>query len=412
MEMALGVLVVAVAGLTMGSGVWPMKLMRKFQFEHWWFIGMLLGLIIVPWGFTLVLFPNAWEAFRETPTSALVVSNLCSISWGIANILFALCAVRIGVALTMAILTGLGVSVASIMPLIFKGTGLFKNAPDITSPAGLTILAGIGVMLIGVVLASLAGFGRDYELKKQRQTVGNFYVGLIMAIVAGVTSAGIMLAFVYSQGPIVARVSMIEYGRKIGVSVAGNEAISGEYSVGQDGAVVLKGEKEVGPIKVGGLTAKAASDLIAERLEIVQSDAEPKVSVDAQNILAILPVQAVGLLGGALINVIYPGFLMTRRKTWGVLAKSWKECGLAAIIGLQMCIAVALANKGMLLLGAFGASVGAGIQQAMQMIGGQGLGFISGEWHGVHGRPRRQMYAAIVFLLIAAVIMAYSNTLK
>jgi hypothetical protein len=77
-----------------------------------------------------------------------------------------------------------------------------------------------------------------------------------------------------------------------------------------------------------------------------------------------------------------------------------------------MCIAVALGNKGMLLLGALGASVGAGIQQAMQMVGGQGLGFMSGEWKGVDGTPRRQMYVAIVLLLIAAVIMAYSNTLK
>jgi hypothetical protein len=412
MEMALGVLVVAMAGLTMGSGIWPMKLMRKFQFEHWWFIGMLLGLIVVPWTITIVAFPNAFQAFRDVPVSALVISNLCSISWGIANVLCALCFVRIGVALTMAILTGLGVSVASIMPLIFKGSGLFKNAPDLTSPAGLTILCGIGVMLFGVAMASLAGFGRDRELKKLQQTSGSFLVGLIMTVIAGVTSAGIMLAFVYSQGPIVARVSTVDCGQKIGVTVAGDAAISGEYAVGQDGIILLKEKKNIGPIEIGGLTAKAAGDRIAEKLGLAQSDANPKVSVDAQNILAILPVQAVGLLGGALINVIYPAFLMTRRMSWGVLAESWKELGLAAIIGLQMCVAVALANKGMLLLGAFGASVGAGIQQAMQMVGGQGLGFISGEWKGVYGRPRRQMYVAIVFLLIAAVIMAYSNTLK
>ncbi len=412
MEMALGVLVVAVAGLTMGSGIWPMKLMRKFQFEHWWFIGMLLGLIVIPWAITIVVFPNAFQALREVPASALVISNVCSISWGIANVLFALCAVRIGVALTMAILTGLGVSVASIMPLIFKGSGMFKNAPELTSAAGLTILCGIGVMLIGVVLASLAGFGRDRELKKLEQTSGSFLGGLIMAVVAGVTSAGIMLAFVYSQGPIVARVSTIEANQNIGLTVEGDKAISGEYAVDKNGEVLLKDRKDLGPIKLGGLTAKAASDTIAEKLGIAPAEADDKVTVDAQNILAILPVQAVGLLGGALINVIYPAFLMTRRKNWGLLFGSWKEFGLASIIGLQMCIAVALANKGMLLLGAFGASVGAGIQQAMQMVGGQGLGFISGEWKGVQGTPRRQMYAAIGFLLIAAVVMAYSNTLK
>ena len=354
MEMALGVLVVAVAGLTMGSGVWPMKLMHKLQFEHWWFIGMLLGLIIIPWTITIVAFPNAFQAFRDVPVSALVISNLCSISWGIANVLCALCFVRIGVALTMAILTGLGVSVASIMPLIFKGSGLFKNAPDLTSPAGLTILCGIGVMLFGVALASLAGFGRDREVKKLQQTSGSFMVGLIMTIIAGVTSAGIMLAFVYSQGPIVARVSTIESGKSIGLSITGDDAASGNYAVGKDGAISLKVKKDLQSIKVAGLTAKAAGDKIAAALNISQTEDDPKVTVDARNILAILPVQAVGLLGGALINVIYPAFLMTRRKNWNVLLESWKECSLAAIIGIQMCIAVALANKGMLLLGAFG----------------------------------------------------------
>jgi L-rhamnose-proton symport protein (RhaT) len=412
--MALGVLVVALGGLIMGGGIWPMKLMRLYQFEHWWFIAMLLGLIVVPWTITLAVFPHSLQAFREVPLSALVISNLCSISWGIANVLCVLCFLRIGVALTQAILTGLGVSAASILPLIFKGSGLFKDAPSLASPAGLAILCGIGVMLIGVGFASLAGFGRDRELKKLENTSGSFLVGLIMTIIAGVMSAGLMLAFVYSQGPIVARVSTVEIGATIGVTVkaAAHQEVEYAVAVDKDGAILLKGKEDIGPIKVAGLTAKAAGDTIARKLGITQSEAGTKVTVDARNILAILPVQAVGLLGGALVNVLYPVFLMTRRKTWGVLAKSWKECGLAVVMALELCVAVALANKGMLLLGAVGASVGAGIQQAMQMVGGQGLGFISGEWKGVYGQPRRQMYAAIGFLLVAAVIMAYSKTLK
>ena len=95
----------------------------------------------------------------------------------------------------------------------------------------------------------------------------------------------------------------------------------------------------------------------------------------------------------------------------GVLASSWPELALSIIIGCQFCLAVVLVGKGMILLGALGGSVGAGIQQAMQMVGGQGLGFISGEWRGVVGTPRRQMYCAIAVLLIASIIMAYSNTL-
>ena len=46
-------------------------------------------------------------------------------------------------------------------------------------------------------------------------------------------------------------------------------------------------------------------------------------------------------------------------------------------------LALTLPGKGMLMLGALGAAIGGGIQQAMQMVGGQGTGFISGEWRGV-----------------------------
>jgi hypothetical protein len=65
----------------------------------------------------------------------------------------------------------------------------------------------------------------------------------------------------------------------------------------------------------------------------------------------------------------------------------------------------------MVLLGILGASVGAGIQQAMQMVGGQGLGFISGEWCGVRGTPRRQVYLAIATLIVATIVMACANIL-
>ena len=72
---------------------------------------------------------------------------------------------------------------------------------------------------------------------------------------------------------------------------------------------------------------------------------------------------------------------------------------------------MAVMGKGMLMLGALGASVGFGIQQAMQMLGGQAVGFIGGEWKGVYGKPRKQMYITIVLLILAAIIMAFGNSI-
>src|SRR5215471_15305830 len=196
-EQIVGLLLVAFAGLIVGSGAWPMKLMKKFQFEHWWIIGMFTGLILIPWCVTLAFCPHPFSAYATVPIKTLLVANLWAAGWGVANVLCGLCFVRIGVALTGAVLTGLGVSIGVTLPMLVKGSGLFKDAADLTSPAGLSVLVGVGVMLIGVILASKAGLGRDRVLQKHGQRSGSFLSGLLMTIIAGVLSCGMSLSFVY-----------------------------------------------------------------------------------------------------------------------------------------------------------------------------------------------------------------------
>jgi len=119
-----------------------MKLMRRFQFEHWWFISMLVGLIILPWVVTLAFCPNPFAAYHTVDPSLIVKANLFSLGWGVANVLCGLCFVRIGFALTGGILTGLGVSIGVTVPMIVKGSGLFSGAPNLGSAAGRTVLLG------------------------------------------------------------------------------------------------------------------------------------------------------------------------------------------------------------------------------------------------------------------------------
>jgi L-rhamnose-H+ transport protein len=341
----LGCLVVAGGGLVMGSGAWPFKLMRVYKFEHWWLIGMFTGLIVLPWAITLLACPDATGAIRsvwQTNSKDIIFANLLSMAWGVANVLCALCFIRIGVALTGAILTGIGATVGVITPLFLKsaGMGKFSDAPNIFTPAGMWVIAGLAIMLIGVVSATFAGFGRDKILQKdQQQTQGSFAGGLVLTVIAGVLSAGLALSFVYSQGPV-----------------------------------------------IKAMQANGAAEFPAS-----------------------ISVWALGVVGGALVNVLYPIFLLTKNKTWGAFATSWKELLLSLVIGVNFIVAMALAGFGMVMVGAMGASVGIGVQQAAQIMGGQGLGFISGEWRGIHGKPRMQMYAAILLLVVAAVVMTYGN---
>lgn len=451
MEMVVGVLLVVVGGLIMGAGAWPMKLMRTFQFEHWWFLAMLFGLVVGPWTVTLIYFPHIFESLREPALQkALIAANILALCWGVANILCGLCYVRIGIALTQAILSGLGASVVVMAPMIFKGSGQFKDAPDIFSISGGIVLLGVAVMLVAVVLASLAGFGRDRVLKKLAQTEGNFLVGLIMTVIAGITSAGLWLAFIYCQGPIQSRACIVTVGEPIELTVTADKKLCEKFAVGKGGNIMLRSalssiSPQVGPevelvseeaakkiatafsarfkvmengaielpcvgsVQVAGLSAKDAADKIAGTLELAQPESNPNVKLATLNVLSVFPVWAFGAFSGAMLNLIYPAYLMTRNRSWGVLLTNWSEFGLTVIMGVQTVLALTLPGKGMLMLGALGAAIGGGIQQAMQMAGGQGTGFISGEWRGVYGKPRWQMFSSIALLILASFIMAYAK---
>ncbi|MBN2292740.1 MAG: hypothetical protein JXM70_09965, partial [Pirellulales bacterium] len=151
MTTLLGITSVVLGGLLMGIGPWPIKLMRRFQYEHWALISGFVGIIFIPWFVTLTFCPNAFDAYRSVEPEILVKSNLWSLVWGLANVLIQICLVRVGFSLTTAIYTGFSVVIGVTMPMCVKGTGLFEDAPDLTSPAGLTVLAGVAVMLCGLL---------------------------------------------------------------------------------------------------------------------------------------------------------------------------------------------------------------------------------------------------------------------
>jgi len=150
--------VVAFAGLMMGSAFWPLKIMRRFQFEHWFFAGMLVGLGFMPWLVTLFFCPHIFSVLAAVDLSVIIKANTFAFMRGTANVLCGLCFVRIGFAITGGLLAGLGVSSGVTVPMIVKGSGLFKDAPNWGSPAGWTVLPGVAIMLVAVVFVSRAGY--------------------------------------------------------------------------------------------------------------------------------------------------------------------------------------------------------------------------------------------------------------
>jgi len=188
-----------IAGIAVGLFGAPIKFMTRYRFEHWAFINAFVALILLPWGLALALCPDLAGAIGQVSASAYLKANLWSLAWGVANVLCGLCFVRIGVSLTMGLLTGVGLPVGILLPMIFKGSGQFATAPSLLSPTGLAMLGLTLVLVLSVALMARAGFSRE---KNGLETQGSFNVGLLMAIAAGVLQVGLSFAFVYSQGPL------------------------------------------------------------------------------------------------------------------------------------------------------------------------------------------------------------------
>jgi hypothetical protein len=342
-----GLLIATASGLIMGTSPWPLKFMRHYRYEHFGFVSMLFALLVLPWTIMLLCCPNILDAVKEIPAGVLLKANAFTFAWGIAQVLAMLCFVRIGVGLTYGILCAVGAGVGVITPMILKASGQFAKAPDLFSSTGLIVLAGLAVLLLGVLFASLAGFGREKALKQQAAGEpqmsagrhGSFAVGLAMVVTAGVLSAGWGLAFAYSQGPI-----------------------------------------------ISAMKAHGAKDFPAG-----------------------IAVWALALFGAALVNTLYPAWLLTKRRSWNVLGSQPKEFVLALVYGGLFFAPSVLLGQGMLLLGPLGASVGVGVVQGTLILGGQFLGFVTGEWRGVSGRPRYQLYTAILILILAVVILALAG---
>ena len=339
-----GILITGLSGLIMGVSPGPLKFLKQFKYEQFGFISMLVALLIIPWSITLILCPDIFTIISQIDKGLLLKANLFSMCWGIAQILAMLCFIRLGVSLTYGILCAIGASVGVITPMIFKASGIFSKAPSLSSQAGLTILFGVAVMIIGVYFSALAGLKREKLTREQgiEKKTGSVAIGLIMVVLAGFLSTGWGFAFTYSQGPVFE--TMASHG-------------------------------------VPDFTAKIA-------------------------------LWAIVLFGAALINILYPAYLLTKNKSWHIIPKNAKDIFLSAVYGLLFFTPSVLLGKGMLLLGALGASVGWGINQGLIIIGGQILGFSTGEWKGVSGKPRKYIYIAITILIISMIILAIGNMLS
>jgi L-rhamnose-H+ transport protein len=180
-------ILVIFASVFQGSFGVGMKYMSPLKWESWWLVHVTIAMLIFPLTWALIAVPGLFNIIGNAPVNAVVLAMLFGFLWGIGGILFGVSIPYIGISLTYGIVMGLASSVGSLIPL-------FQMENATSNPAFPVVLAGVAVMLIGVVVTAAAGLKRD-KIKNENKKSGNIVKGLAIAATCGVLSALLNVGF-------------------------------------------------------------------------------------------------------------------------------------------------------------------------------------------------------------------------
>ena len=185
-----GLLLIVLGGLMEGLFALPMRFAPQWEWENFWGAGSLMALLLVPWPLALLTVPHLGSVYASADPTSLVLAVVFGAGWGCGGIFFGLGVAYLGLSLGTSIIMGLIAIGGSVAPL------LLAHHPQISIQSGVGLLAGIGLMVIGLAICAHAGNLKHREPEEQTRP-RQFRLGLMYCLAAGVLSALINFALVF-----------------------------------------------------------------------------------------------------------------------------------------------------------------------------------------------------------------------
>jgi L-rhamnose-H+ transport protein len=186
----LGVFFHWLGGLASGSFYVPYRKVRVWAWETYWLVGGFFSWIIAPWILATFMTSDLMGVIHEAPGQSLFWVYTFGVLWGFGGLTFGLTMRYLGMSLGMAVALGYTAAFGTLMPPIFRG----QFASEVLgTTSGLTILAGVGICLLGIVFAGAAGMSKEKEMSDEQKRASikefNLKKGLLVATFSGVMSA-------------------------------------------------------------------------------------------------------------------------------------------------------------------------------------------------------------------------------
>jgi L-rhamnose-H+ transport protein len=194
-----GLLFVLIAGIMVGTCMTPLRFITNWQWEHAWLIFSAVSLLVIPMALAALTVPDALNFYRSLAWHELSAPLLFGLGWGIAQVLFGISVIRLGMALAFAIIVGMGSLIGTVGPVAVQH-------PEVLSTLrGVKLAAGTLLMLAGIFVLSLAGMRREAAARvTSRGDVlvpdAGYRSGLTIAIVSGLLASMLNYALAFGHG--------------------------------------------------------------------------------------------------------------------------------------------------------------------------------------------------------------------
>ncbi len=197
----LGVFFHWLGGLASGSFYVPFKGVKKWSWETYWLVGGIFSWIICPWLFACLMTDNLFGVIEGQSASTLWWTYFFGVLWGLGGLTYGLTMRYLGLSLGTGVALGYCAAFGTMVPPVFKALTpnffVFANSLSIVqivkSTSGQVTLAGVGVCLVGIAIAALAGYTKESEMpaeqKKKAIKEFSFKKGILVATFCGIMSA-------------------------------------------------------------------------------------------------------------------------------------------------------------------------------------------------------------------------------
>jgi L-rhamnose-H+ transport protein len=206
----LGVFLHWMGGLASGSFYVPYKGVKKWSWETYWLVGGFFSWIICPWAFAYFMTNDLFGVLKQQSASTLAWTYFFGMLWGFGGLTYGLTMRYLGLSLGTGVALGYCAAFGTLVPPIFKyytpDFFVFAGSPSIVeiakSTAGQVTLLGVGICLLGIGIAALAGFTKESEMPEEQKKKSikefDFKKGILVATFCGIMSA--CFAFALQSG--------------------------------------------------------------------------------------------------------------------------------------------------------------------------------------------------------------------